>query len=250
MRTSSVVDGHPELPGQALERDREVEVALAPELGLVDLVVATDHERGVVLDEAVQRRGELVLVGRRRRRTTATQWTGSGTGGAGTVTGVPFGASVSPVTVPLSLATAAMSPAGTSATSSVLLAAQGEQAVEPLVGAGAGVHQVVVGADGARQHLEQGDLADERVGDGLEDLHQRLAGRVGGHDGRGVAGVDLDAPAGRAGTGPISQMKSARRSMPMRSVAEPHTTGNTVASSTPRARVCSSSSTEGMSPAR
>ena len=36
----------------------------------------------------------------------------------------------------------------------------------------------------------------------------------------------------------------------MSAVAEPHTTGNTVADATPWASVCSSSSTDGMSPSR
>ena len=47
--------------------------------------------------------------------------TGSSGGGAGTVTGVAFGASVSPVARSASLATAAMSPAGTSVTLSCSL---------------------------------------------------------------------------------------------------------------------------------
>ncbi len=52
------------------------------------------------------------------------------------------------------------------------------------------------------------------------------------------------------GDGPISQMKSASRSMATSAVAEPHTTGNTEASSTPTARVCSSCSKDGTSPSR
>ncbi len=43
------------------------------------------------------------------------------------------------------------------------------------------------------------------------------------------------------GDGPISQRKSARRSTPTPVTADPHTTGNTVASATPWASVCSSS---------
>jgi hypothetical protein len=52
------------------------------------------------------------------------------------------------------------------------------------------------------------------------------------------------------GDGPISQMKSARRSTAMSAAAEPHTTGNTWALSTPTARMRSSSATLGMSPSR
>ena len=48
-------------------------------------------------------------------------------------------------------------------------------------------------------------------------------------------------PGRSAGDGPISQMKSASRSMATAVAAEPHTTGNTVAAATPTASVCSSS---------
>ena len=85
---------------------------------------------------------------------------------------------------------------------------------------------------------------DERVGDGLEHDGERLAVGVGGHLDLGVAG-----PArwsGRsAGGGPISTSRSARRSMPTSAVAEPHTTGNTLAVSMPSVRACSSSSSAG-----
>ena len=59
------------------------------------------------------------------------------------------------------------------------------------------VDELVVGADGARQHLEQRELADVGVGDGLEHERQRLAGGVGGDLGLRVAGVDGDRPVGR-----------------------------------------------------
>ena len=180
MRTSSVVDGHPELPGQALEGDGEVQVALTAELGLVDLVVAADHQRGVVLDEPVQGGGQLVLVGgvdgrdrhpvdgvghRRGRHGDRGALRGEGVAGD-RVAQLGDGGDVA---------------GGDLGHLDVLLAAQGEEAVEALVGTAAGVHQVVVGAHGARQHPEQGDLADEGVGDGAEDLHQGLAGGVGDH---------------------------------------------------------------------
>ncbi len=53
-----------------------------------------------------------------------------------------------------------------------------------------------------------------------------------------------------AGDGPISQMKSARRSTATPVTAEPHTTGKTWAVATPTAKVCSSSFTLGTSPSR
>ena len=82
----------------------------------------------------------------------------------------------------------------------VLLAPHDEQAVQPLVGAGAAVHEVVVVADRAGQHLEQRHLADERVGDRLEHHRQRLAVGVGRHLHLGVAGAHGDGTVGRRRT--------------------------------------------------
>ena len=146
MRTSSVVTATPNLRLEALEGDREVQVALAPELGLVDLVVAA--RRRAAGSSSTRRCRAVASLSSSAASTaaTATQCTGSGRRARGTVTGVPLGARVSPVTVPASLATAAMSPAGTVGDIEVLSAAQREQPVEPLVGAGAGVHEVVVGS--------------------------------------------------------------------------------------------------------
>ena len=76
-----------------------------------------------------------------------------------------------------SLATPPMSPAASSVDGLVVLAPHHEQAVEPLVGAGAAVHEVVVVADRAGQHLEQRDLAHERVGDRLEHDRRAVARR-------------------------------------------------------------------------
>ena len=70
----------------------------------------------------------------------------------------------------------------------VLAARQPEQAVQALVGARSRVHQVVVGAHGARQHPEHRHLADERVGEGLEHDGERWPGRVRLDLDRGVAG--------------------------------------------------------------
>ena len=170
-------DRHPELPGQALEGDGEVQVALAAELGLVDLVVATDHQRRVVLDQAVQRVGELVLVGGvdgrdrdpvhgLRRRAGPGPHRGA-LGGEG-VAGGGGGELGHRGDV------AGRRPRSTSTCSRPRSV---NKRVEPLVGAGAGVHQVVVGSDGARQHPEHRDLADERVGGGAEDLERGRARR-------------------------------------------------------------------------
>ena len=128
------------------------------------LVVARHDQRRVLLGEAVQGVGQLVVVGLGGGHHGDGQHRFAG-GGAGTRTGVPRGASVSPVAVPVSLATAARSPAGTALDVDVVEAAQGEQTVQALVAAGAGVHEVIVGVDRARQHLEQRDLPDVAIDD-------------------------------------------------------------------------------------
>jgi len=57
-----------------------------------------------------------------------------------------------------------------------MMAPQVEEAVQALVAAAGDVDEVVVGLDGARQHLEQRELPDEGVGDGAEHVRQGLAG--------------------------------------------------------------------------
>ncbi len=61
----------------------------------------------------------------------------------------------------------------------LFLAAHREQRVQPLVGAGPRVHEVVVGLHRAGQHLEQRELADVGVSDRLEHERERLAVRIG-----------------------------------------------------------------------
>ena len=89
-------------------------------------------ERRVLGLEAVQRGAELVVVGLGAGLDGDRRAPTGGASTAGTRTGMFFGASVSPVPVSASLATAAMSPATTALDRLLLLAAQVEQAVEPL----------------------------------------------------------------------------------------------------------------------
>ena len=110
-------------------------------------------------------------------------------GGGSTTTGVPLGASVSPVPVSESFHVAAMSPATISSVVEVLLATQAEELVHPLLGVRPRVDERVVGADRAGQELEHADPA-ELVADGLEHVGQRLARRVGRDLGDRVAGGD------------------------------------------------------------
>ena len=90
----------------------------------------------------------------------------------------------------------------------VLLAAQGEQPVQALVDAAAGVDEVIVVPDRAREDLEHGHLADVGIGDGLEHVRQRLCVGIGGdldgfvacrHGGGAVGGrrPDLDEEVGQ-----------------------------------------------------
>ena len=167
--------------------------------------------------------------------------TGSGGSRRGTITGVPLGASVSPVRVSASLATAAMSPAGTSVSCSCSLPRMVKRPCSRSSVPVRGLISVRVGPEGARQHLEERDLADVGVGDGLEDEGQRLAGGVGRHLRRCRRPASTVTGGRSSGDGPISQMKSARRSMPISLVADPQTTGKTLASATPLASVSSSS---------
>ncbi len=68
--------------------------------------------------------------------------------------------------------------------------------MEPLVGAGPGVREDDVRAKRAREHLEQRDLAHEGVDDRLQDLGERLAGRIGGDLDLPVAGPGAHPPVG------------------------------------------------------
>ena len=62
--------------------------------------------------------------------------------------------------------------------------------MEPLVRVCTRVGELRVGTDGARQDLEERDLADVRVGDGLEHERERLARRVAVHLGLTAGRLD------------------------------------------------------------
>ena len=153
-------------------------LADAPEHRLVGLVVAGDGQAGVLVEQAVEGGAELVLVGLglgrdrdRQQRLGEVDRVGlhrralRGEGVAGDGAGqLRRGGDVA---------------GHDHARRLLLVAPHREEAVQALVGAGAAVHQVVVGPHRARQHLEQRDVADELVGDGLEDEGERLAVGVG-----------------------------------------------------------------------
>ena len=127
------------------------------------------------------------------RARIASASTGGGGSMPATRTGVPFGASVSPVAVADSFATAAMSPAGTLVTGSCSLPRIANSACSRSSEPVRGFDEVVVGLHGAGQHLEERELADVGVGDRLEDERERLAVRIGGHLLLGAGGDHLDA---------------------------------------------------------
>ena len=81
----------------------------------------------------------------------------------------------------------------------MLRAAQSEQRRHPLFRPGRGVAQPIARPQRPREHLEHRDLADERVGDGAEDVHDGLAVgvRCDAHLGAAVAlrGAADDDPA-------------------------------------------------------
>ena len=85
--------------------------------------------------------------------------------------------SVSPVTVSLSLATAPMSPALRSVTGWMVLPSRAADVRQPFGGAAAGVDEIGVVLDDARDHFEVSDAAGERIGDGLEDKCRGGLGR-------------------------------------------------------------------------
>ena len=78
----------------------------------------------------------------------------------------------------------------------MLSAHQADQASQPLAVAGGGVGEVVVSADGARQHPEQRDLADVVVADGLEHTGKLVAVGVACRLGVDVAHGDGHGPGG------------------------------------------------------
>ena len=185
------VDVDTELARQLLEGDLKMRLAGSPQDRLVRLLVAIDDERAVFLLQPVERVGQLVLVGLRAgedgrrqdgrrvrdgldRHRLALRGQGVTGGGGGQLRD---GADVA---------------GGHLGQLLLLLAPKGEQAVKTLVGARARVPQVVVGPNRARQHLEQRDVADVRVGDRLEHESQRLGVRVGLDLDFGVAGRDRD----------------------------------------------------------
>ncbi len=101
-------------PLHALDGDVEVRLAHAGEQHLRALRVARDVQRRIFFDHASERRAQLIEVALRLRRDGGGEdrRRGMWMGGSGSVS---FAPSVSPVCVLLSLTTAPMSPAGTSA---------------------------------------------------------------------------------------------------------------------------------------
>ena len=167
---------HAELALEALDGDGDVGLADAAEDRLVGLVVAGDAEPGVLVEQAVEGRAELVLVrlglgldrhGQERLREVD---------GVGLHRRALRGERVAGDRARRA-STRRRCRLPPPRRGLLLVAPHREQAVEALVGAGAAVHEVVVGPHRARQHLEQRDVADELVGDRLEHEGERLRRR-------------------------------------------------------------------------
>ena len=173
------VDLHPELALEPLGDDGQVGLAHPREHGLVGLVVAAHREGGILVLEAVQAGHELVLVAfglgadgdgqDRAERGRGLDQHGRALGGEGVAGGGLA-----------QLGHRRDVPRGDLRDRLLLLAPQGEQAVELLVGVGPGVGEHDVGAHGARQDPEQRDLAHVGVGHRLEHVGQRLPARIAG----------------------------------------------------------------------
>ena len=190
-RTSSVSTLTPNLRARRSSATATWVSPAAAEHGLAGLVVAIDDERRILGEEPLQRARSLsssaCVTGLR-----ATPNTAGGGDRAGPRTGESFGANVVPVCGVRQLGDGADVAGDDRSAVDVLLAAEVEQAVQALLGTARRADEALVDGDRARQHLEQRDLADELVGDRLEHVGQRLAGRVG-------ADVDVDAAVAVAG---------------------------------------------------
>ncbi|CAB4879239.1 unannotated protein [freshwater metagenome] len=181
------IDVDAELAGQALDRHRHMRVAHATQHGLTRLLHPFDQQHRVLGLQAGQRIAELVVVGlgarhdcnpilrnlagrshhgdrRALRGQGIARERGAELGHGGDVASGHLGQR------------------------RLFPATQGEQAMEALVRPATAVDQAVVGSDASGQHLEDRQLAHERVGNGLEHVGQRWAGGVGQHRHDIVAG--------------------------------------------------------------
>ena len=175
--------------------------------------------------------------------TTAVASTGGGCSIGSTCTGWPFGASVSPVTVPASLATPPMSPAASASTGSCSLPRTTNR---PCSRSSVPV-RLFTRWSSLRIVPESTLSSDTWPTNGSAIVLNTIAsGWPSGSAGTSTSVSPARTVVGRsAGGGPISTRRSASRSMPTSAVAEPHTTGKTLAVSMPRVRACSSSSSAG-----
>ncbi len=173
------------------------------------LVVALELEGRVLFEQAVQRGGELLLVGlgaRLDRHGEDRVRPGDGRhhhrlplGGEG-VPGVGAG----------ELRHRGQVPCRDARDLHLLLAAKAEQPVEPLVVRGSGVGEDLVGLHRPGEDLEERDLAHVRVGDRLEDERQGVPSGIRSHLHLLARGLDGDGrPVERRGSDLADQRRQA-----------------------------------------
>ena len=165
----------------------------------------------------------------------ATGSTGFGGSNKSTVTSAPRAPSTSPVDVSLSFATAAMSPAGTSAVDSCSFPRMTESWWSR-------------SSDTVRLLTSDASV----LIDPCRTLNRFTRPTYGSTIvlNTNATGGAAESTSSDVGAGPSCTTNEARRSTPMSLVPLPHSTGNTVASAMPLARACSSSFTSMDSSAR
>ena len=172
-------DLHAELPLQPFHLHLEVRLAHAVHHGLVRLVGARDPKRRVLLAQAREPGGELVLVALRLRLDRVREQRLGELDRRQLHRVVLRGERVARVRV-LELRHGADVARGDLGDVLMLLAPQREQLADALVGVLGGVEHRRVGAEPAGEHAEHRDVPDERVRDGLEDERRQRVGGIAG----------------------------------------------------------------------
>ena len=237
-----------ELPLEALEGDGQVRLAGAPEDGLVGLLVAVDDEGRILILEAVQRAGQLVVVGLRLR--PRPRWRAPAPAARSGRRGpaAPWGRACRRWRCPTAWRRRRCRRRRAASTGSCSLPRTMNRPWRR-----SSVPVRLFTRWSSLRIVPESTLSRETwpTNGSAIVLNTTASGCPSGSAGTSTSVSPARTVVGRsAGGGPISTSRSASRSMPTSAVAEPHTTGNTLAVSMPRVRACSSSSRPGTSPSR